>query len=148
MMESEGTRQVVYIVLPRIQGLERKTDKSRLCSKFGQVSRCSSGLLTPRTVLSFPQHGLFVQLSGRGFQVTRAQEALDGTQTRRPSILVFICVCEALDWGVMKHLQRVLPKAADCLNSSRKVEFKAQLLIRTLGFKSCDDLEGEKEHRF
>lgn len=48
----------------------------------------------------------------------------------------------------MKHLQRVLPKAADCLNSSRRVEFKAQLLIRTLGFRSCDVLGGEKEHRF
>lgn len=60
---------------------------------------------------------------------------------RRPSLLVVIHICEG------GH-EEVLPQAANYLNRSRELEFKAQLLIWTLGFMTCHVLKGEKEHRF
>lgn len=64
-------------------------------------------------------------------------------------LFTLVCsrVCQALDWGTMKHLQSLLAKATNCLVHSRVAECKAQLSIWTLVLRDCDVL-GEKERRF
>lgn len=59
-------------------------------------------------------------------------------------LFTLVCsrVCQALDWGIMKHLQRLLAKATNCLVHSRVAECKAQLSIWTLVLRYCDVLLG------